>query len=181
MLADIRIPWWFSGGWAIDLFLGGSLRTHEDLDVGCFRHDVGCLFDVLRGWDFRAPVDHTLVPIDRSAPVPPGVHNIWCRPRTGSCWVLEVLVENSERDEWVYRRNPRIRRPREEIVDHTAIGLRFLRPEIQLLYKAKSARARDDADFEAAWRHLAPAAQNWLKASIAATFPGHPWLLTDRA
>jgi len=181
MLADLRAPWWFAGGWAIDLFLGGTQRTHEDLDVGCFRRDVRHVIGLLAGWDVRAPVHGALVPIEREVPIHADVHNLWCRPEPVSCWVLEILLEDSDGPEWVYRRDPRIRRADRDIIAHTAAGLPFLRPEIQLLYKAEDSRPRDEVDFQAAWRHLWADQRAWLMASIAATVPGHPWLLTDGA
>lgn len=39
--ANVSVPWWITGGWAIALFLNRSTRAHKDLDVGVLRRDVG--------------------------------------------------------------------------------------------------------------------------------------------
>jgi len=33
VLAEVRAPWCVAAGWAIDLFLGGQRREHEDLEI----------------------------------------------------------------------------------------------------------------------------------------------------
>jgi len=32
LMADFPHPWYFCGGWAIDLFLGQPMRAHKDVD-----------------------------------------------------------------------------------------------------------------------------------------------------
>ncbi len=43
-------PWYVSGGWAIDAFLGAPTREHEDLEIGIGREDPGNLHRHLAGW-----------------------------------------------------------------------------------------------------------------------------------
>jgi hypothetical protein len=181
MLTHVGVPWWFAGGWAIDLFLGRTHRTHDDLDVGCFRQDAAHIIRFLTGWEIRGPVDGALVPIDRSVTLHATIHNLWCRPPSSACWVLELLLEDADGPEWIYRRDHRIRRAAADIVAQSAAGFRYMRPEIQLLYKSKGPRPRDDSDFLAAWPHLTTDARAWLTDSIAATSPGHPWLSSNGA
>lgn len=52
----------------------------------------------------------------------------------------------------------------------------YLRPEVQLLLKAKGLRAKDQQDFDAAGPLLDTAAAAWLRESVAAVHPGHHWL-----
>jgi hypothetical protein len=33
LLQGVDAPWYIAGGWAIDLFLGGQRRDHEDLEI----------------------------------------------------------------------------------------------------------------------------------------------------
>jgi hypothetical protein len=33
LLAKVEVPWYVAAGWAIDLFLGGERREHEDLEI----------------------------------------------------------------------------------------------------------------------------------------------------
>jgi hypothetical protein len=35
LLERVEAPWYVAGGWAIDLFLGGQRREHEDLETPC--------------------------------------------------------------------------------------------------------------------------------------------------
>lgn len=114
--------------------------------------------------------------LERAAVLDPTVHVLWCRPRNSTCWVLEILIEEREKEDWVYRRDRRIRRPSQDIVAYTTAGLCFIRPEIQLLYKSKAPRHRDHDDFQAAWPLLTVEAKSWLAENIATTSPGHLWL-----
>src|SRR5207302_1649698 len=49
-MEDFPHPWFVSGGWAIDLFLGRVTREHEDREVGVFRQDQRALREHLSGW-----------------------------------------------------------------------------------------------------------------------------------
>lgn len=40
-------PWFVSGGWALDLFVGHVTREHEDLEIGIARADQSLLHDFL--------------------------------------------------------------------------------------------------------------------------------------
>jgi hypothetical protein len=46
----------------------------------------------------------------------------------------------------------------------------FLAPEIQLYYKAKAARAKDEVDFAAVLPHLSVAGRAWLLDAIRTSF-----------
>ena len=78
--------------------------------------------------------------------------------------------------DWVYRRQPSITRSIAELGDTTPDGKPFLRPEIQLLYKSKRIRTKDEADFREALPALAPAARAWLARALATIDPAHVWL-----
>jgi hypothetical protein len=55
-------------------------------------------------------------------------------------------------------------------------GVAYLQPQIQLLYKAKGLRAKDQLDFDNTLPHLDEPRRGWLKASLERTLPGHPWI-----
>ena len=176
-LAGTMTPWWFAGGWAIELFLNRTTRSHADVDIGCFRTDLGALLEQLPGWDVQIAADGRLTPLRSSASsLVPTAHGLWCRPAGSPCWVLEILVEDREGSDWVFRRDRRIRRNATDIVGHTDRGLRYLQPEIQLLYKSKNPRPHDDADFKAAWPALDRDTRSWFLARLQATNRDHPWL-----
>ena len=54
--------------------------------------------------------------------------------------------------------------------------------EIVLLFKAKHAQEKDDADFAAVLPRLEPERRRWLADALELVHPGHRWLerLTDR-
>jgi uncharacterized protein YecT (DUF1311 family) len=49
-------------------------------------------------------------------------------------------------------------------------------PEIVLLFKAKHARPKDEADFAGTLDALGVAQRAWLADALATVHPGHPWL-----
>jgi aminoglycoside-2''-adenylyltransferase len=175
LFAGASVPWWFAGGWAIDLLVGQT-RRHSDLDIGCFREHLGGLLESLPDWDVHASAGGNLLPLERGTVLDPALHTLWCRPPNSPCWVLEILLEEMEEQNWVYRRERRIRWPSRDIVAYTTAGLPYLRPEIQLLYKSKAPRRCDHDDFQAAWPLLTFDARSWLASNIATTSPGHAWL-----
>ena len=55
-------------------------------------------------------------------------------------------------------------------------GIRYLNPEIALLYKAGPAPAKDDRDLDRACRCSSADARAWLRDSVARLYPDHAWL-----
>jgi hypothetical protein len=53
---------------------------------------------------------------------------------------------------------------------------RYLRPEIQLLYKAKAPRAKDEADLKALLPAFGRGERTWLAKALEMSAPGHEWL-----
>ncbi len=47
----VSVKWWIAGGWAIELFVGRSVRGHSNLEVGCFRLDFEHVIAQLPGWE----------------------------------------------------------------------------------------------------------------------------------
>jgi len=50
-LAPLTVPWWFAGGWAIDLYAGAQSHRHADLDVGILRRDAREVLAVFSSWE----------------------------------------------------------------------------------------------------------------------------------
>jgi hypothetical protein len=169
-------PWWIGGGWAIDLFLDATTRPHHDLDVGIFRHDEREVRSLFPGWEFASAHAGRLDPLPSEKACPLQSHSIWCRPAGSHAWLLELVLEEAEGEEWVYRRDDRIRRPADSIWLVSRSGLPVIAPEIELLYKSKAIRPKDRHDFEAIVPRLSTEARNWLRDSLAAASPGHPWI-----
>ncbi len=181
ILNAVQAPWWIAGGWAIDLFLGCETRTHQDLDVGVRRVDAVPVMETLRSWEFFEAHQGMLHRIARGEQPRPEVNSLWGRPVNEREWVLELMLDESGTDErgneeWVFRRGPSIRRPFAGAIRRTRDGTPYLAPEIQLLYKARDLRARDQADFERACALLGGSAARWLRACLERLYPRHPWL-----
>lgn len=173
-LAGCRAPWWFTGGHALELFVGRSWRAHDDLDVGIRRDDATAVLDHLRshGWEPVIAAAGTLSPW-HGGPLLEDAHqnNVWCR-RPGGPWQLDVTVGDGDDHRWVYRRDRAITRSWAEAV-LVRDGVRFLAPELQLLFKSKDVRPKDTVDVEV----VAPLLDGGGLALLAAQLrAGHPWM-----
>ncbi len=178
LLAACAGRWWIAGGHAIERFVGHRLREHADIDLGCFRDAWPHLRRALGGWECHAAKDRVLTLLDDDAP-PQHTQVVWCRPSEDSPWTLEFLLEDRDGATWRFRRDPRVRRAVDELT-FTSVGtsgaLRVLRPEIQLLYKAKHLRPKDEADFAAAAPAMDASDRAWLRDALTVAHPGHAWI-----
>jgi hypothetical protein len=179
MFAPADFPWWIAGGWAIDLAIGRLSRPHDDLDIQVLRDDQRAVQALLSGWDLHAAdPPGALRPWEPAEMLPARVHDIWCRHAPGTPWRLQFMLADTDGETWIFRRDPRIRRPIAELTRHTADGIPYLAPEVQLLYKSRMpARPKDEHDFAAANPYLDADARAWLRAALALHAPDHPWLL----
>lgn len=175
-LSHVNCSWWIAGGWAIDLFLGRQTRAHADLDIGILRRDVHRFMTALSSWDFHEVKGGVLTPLQMESSPREDVNCLWARPTGEVAWSVEVLLDRSDDDDWVFRRHPGIRRPLASVVRKTTDGTPYLAPEIQLLYKAKAIRPRDELDFRRAMPRLTPTAMSWLKEALVTLDAAHPWL-----
>jgi hypothetical protein len=76
----------------------------------------------------------------------------------------------------VFRRDENIRAPRSFMVQHSTGGVPFLGPHGVLLYKAKAARPKDEADLAACLPRMTDDQRVWLTSALERAHPGHPWL-----
>ena len=93
-----------------------------------------------------------------------------------SLWVMQLLLDESADGFWVFRRQPDIRLALGMAIRRTPSGLPYLSPEIQLLYKAKDPRPRDQADFDHIAPRLDPGSRAWLTDALARMNPSHAWM-----
>ena len=179
LMTGLEGAWWIAGGWAIDLFLNRSTRDHADTDVLVLRKDqvLVCRHLSKLGWELWE-VDRPghLRRLKRDETVRPTMQDIWCRPDRLSAWALQLMVAESEGDHWIYRRDSSVTLPLSEVGFHTADGVPYLAPQVELLFKSKSPRPQDEADFALTVPELPSAARRWLASGISRTDPGHPWL-----
>lgn len=104
------------------------------------------------------------------------VFSLWCRPAQAKAWTLELMLDEAEGEDWIYRRHRPIRRPLKTAIRRSNQGIPYLSPEIQLLYKSHRMRVEDHADFRHVIRKVEAPGRDWLRGSLQATQPAHPWL-----
>lgn len=169
--------WWIAGGWAIELHLGRCVRDHGDMDILLQRRDQVGIQAYLAGWDL-----YVADPPGRLRPWLPEeylhrpIQDIWCRPKPESRWHIQIMLIDVEDGDWVFKRDPRIRRQLSEIGLESSGGIPYLRPEIQLLYKAKSPRPKDEVDFTAMLPMLTNEERSWLKSALSLAHGEHRWV-----
>ena len=170
--------WWVAGGWAIDLWLGRQTREHVDLDIATLRTSQQAFWQRLEGWDLHLGTAPDVVEPWPTTPtsVPPPLHAVWCRETPSSPWAFEILLNDSDGADWLFRRDARVRLPLARIGGTSSEGIPYLVPEIVLLYKAKNVRANDVKDFDAAVSELTVGQRSWLRRALEMVHPGHPWI-----
>ena len=177
LMEGFAAPWWVAGGWALDLFLGGQTRQHGDIDIAILRGDQLALREHLAGWDVHVAHKGELTPWAPGDWLMAPRHQFWARRSPEEAWSLEILLEDREGDDWLFRKQPSLRMPLRAVGGATADGIRYMSPEVVLLYKANAPElARNAADFDVGAPALHAAARSWLRASISVVYPGHSWL-----
>lgn len=179
-LAGLNIPWYVSGGWALNLFLGCVTRVHHDVDIVLARADQLALREYMtnRGWKFVTPYEGHLEPW--------GPHLFLHLPRQQvhahrNGEFIDFQLTDIERGIWQYRREPFIVHTIERVGMQTEHGIPFLAPQVPLLFKSRNTsnkqnRAKDQLDFETVAPQLNAEQRAWLRWALVATVPNHAWL-----
>ncbi|MET9200422.1 hypothetical protein [Gordonia sp. NPDC003585] len=181
LLGDFDRPWWVAGGWAIDAFTGTE-RDHEDLDLCVFRTDLDALLaaldDRLHAW--ATGLQGSLWPVTGEYPLPGDSTQLWLRADATSPWLLDVLLTPDDDGRWVHRRDGSSA-PLDEVTWRSG-EIRYLDPEIVLMYKAKANRSKDLSDLRRAIPQLDDHARKRLREFLIHSHPGHAWIgLLDSA
>ena len=174
--ARLDAPWYVAAGWAIDLFLGGERRRHEDLEVGVPRERFDAVARALAGFELFVVGSGLAWPLEAAGDAAAVNHQTWVREPGTGLWRLDVFREPSDGPMWICRRDERIRLPYGELIDWTPDGIPFARPEVVLLFKAKDARPKDDDDLAAVLARLGAKRRRWLADALELVHPGHRWL-----
>ena len=103
-------------------------------------------------------------------------HQTWGLDRSANVWRVDLFREPSAGGEWLCRRDEAIRLPYDELIEHTAGGIPYARPEVVLLFKAKDARPKDESDLAAVLPRLGSERRRLLAGWISLVHPGHFWL-----
>ena len=171
--------WWISGGVALELYLARSWRLHEDTDVSILRADAYALPEVLVGWDCEVAADGTLTPWSGSPlSAQASQNNVWCRRAPDQPWCVDVTISDGDDTCWIYRRDPTLRVLWEDAVLKNDLEIPYLAPELQLLFKSKNNRSKDDRDAAEVIPELSVERQQRLRLLLP---NAHPWqvLLPD--
>ena len=175
-LAGVDVPWRVSAGWAIDLFVGRERREHEDLELAAPANRFSDVQAALHGLDFHVVTHGVAAPVAEATVLMETIHQTWALDRDANVWRLDVFREPFDGDGWVCRRDESIRLPYDEVIEHTADGIPYERPEIVLLFKAKHSRPKDEADLAAVLPLLSPERRALLAQWLDQVHPGHFWL-----
>ena len=163
----IGVWWAVAGGWAIDLWLGEQTRDHHDIEVIIARADQPAVHAALRAeWDLRCidPPGSGWRPWDGHPLAAPAFQlQANCGEET-----FDLFAETVEGTTWTFRRDPRITRPVAEVVAVSGSGIPVVRPEVQLLYMAKSNEPKHDHDRAVAMPALDAPAASWLDRALRA-------------
>jgi hypothetical protein len=174
-LFDAAAPWWIGGGYALELAAGRSWREHGDIDVLLLRRDQHIGHAMLPGWElWAAEPPGTLRRWPAGETLPPAVHDIWCRSGPADPWRIQLMIDESDGPDWVSRRDPRVRRPLDSL-GAVSNGVPYLVPDVQLYYKAKSPRPKDETDFDLVLPLLTADQRRWLETAITLAYGPHPW------
>jgi hypothetical protein len=165
--------WWVCGGLALELWMGRSWRSHDDIDVGILRRDVGRAAALLESCSLFVAAAGVLSGFTGQVlSAEKHENNVWARERSTNRWVLDLLLDDGDDRTWIYRRDPTIRRPWSATVLVSATGLPYLAPELQLLYKSAKPRPRDGLDAAT----VIPMLEDERRAFLVRSLPAdHPW------
>jgi hypothetical protein len=174
LFEPIGIAWWIAGGYCVEAFTGMP-RAHEDIDVSIFRRDIPALRAAVEGRLHIWSAGGGLRPVNGDFPEPREESDqVWLREHALSPWRADVLLNPDLNGQWVSRRDTSFHAPL-EVVTWERNGIRYLRPEIALAFKAKLARAKDERDFAVTLPLLDEAARAWLADYLARCEPAHSW------
>lgn len=173
LFAESPIPWGIAGGWALDMYLGRKTREHSDIDIVIFREHQQVVYQLLNGdWDLYKAKNGELS-LWQEGEYLDAVNDIWVRRDAQSPWAFQIMLMESEQEQWIYRREKSIKLPKAEIFSADGSGVPYLKPEIQLLYKAGSSqiREKDSRDFQAVLPSLSSKEKAWLEKALKRQFP----------
>ncbi len=176
-IRDAGFFWCLAGGQAIERVVRRSYRAHEDIDIVVLRPEQLALQSWLADWSlFVADPPGVLRSWDRGERIPWRAHDIWAHRPGAAGWELQVMIQEADHESWYFRRDDRVNG---RITDLATMvdGIPCLRMDLQLLFKAKSSRPKDEEDFLQLLPVLDEAQRTQLASWLRLTSPnGHPWI-----
>ncbi|SHN44331.1 hypothetical protein [Cryptosporangium aurantiacum] len=111
-------------------------------------------------------------------PLLPGDHNLWARHPGEQVWRVQINLEPITAGTWAYRRDPRVTRPVAEASWRSG-RVTCINPAVQLPWKARSPRDRDEQDYRLVHPRLPAAERRWLRDAVRLAHPESPWAAGD--
>ena len=176
-MAGFPRPWWMVGGWAIEAFTGHP-REHEDVDLSILACDIPALREHV-GDRFHLWSNHggVLRPLDDRFPEALDVRSqIWIREHALAPWIIDLPITPDRDGLWTNKFLDDHVLTVDEATWIAGDGLRYLRPEIVLFYKARLDRPKDRRDRDVTWPLLDQLGREWLRTAVRRLDPAHPWL-----
>jgi hypothetical protein len=170
-LAPFR--WWIAGCHALELHLGRSWREHHDIDISFPRIDYAATWQLLIGWHISIASRGTLsLWLGEPLKAELNENNLWCKETSDGPWRIDLTVSDGNDHEWIFRRDQSLHLPWDVAVLKSPQGIPYLAPELQLLFKSKNPRGKDDQDAAEVIPQLDTDRQNFLKNILP---ENHPW------
>ena len=166
--------WNLIGGWAVDCHVGHVTRYHHDIEISVFRNQQLELISYFTSLEATIAwqEEHQWYPWSADTFLDWPLHQIRIKTSTG--FEFDVLLNDDDETDWVFRRDRRVRRNKEHICIEK--GAPFP-PELLLIYKARDPSAKDDADFALLKPLLQREQLVWLKSAISLAYPNCKWLV----
>ena len=172
-------PWAVCGGWAIDLFLNCVTRPHKDVDFVVLRNDqlIAQEYLLSHGWTLEKAINGQLFPWQIGEWIDLPVHTIWCNKPKASPDFIELLFNEVDDTDFLFRRNTSITLPIEKMIISSPSGIPILAPEIVLLYKSADTEDLSAAsDFKNVIPTLSSESCDWLAGALGKLYVNHIWL-----
>lgn len=169
-------PWWVVGGWAIDAFTGIG-REHSDVDVSIFAADVPALrAHVGDRWHLWNLAGGDMRPLtDKHPDVFGPASQLWVREHGDAPWAIDLPLTPDTNGLWANKYFPEHTARLDDVTWVADDGLRYLNPEVVLLFKARLHRSKDQYDLDRTWPLLSHHQQTWLRDAVRRYYPDHPW------
>jgi hypothetical protein len=176
LMTGFPADWWVVGGHAVEAFTGVR-RFHEDIDLVVFTKDVPALRahlgDTFHLWNNWGGTFRILD--DEHPDLQHPLSQIWMRTDARSPWQVDCILNPDRDGRWLSKRDDT---HVADLVDVTWVaedGVRYLAPEVTMLFKALQHRPKDEVDLDNVWPLLDGRQRAWLADAVRRTLPDHPW------
>lgn len=168
LFVDYDRPWAICGGWVIDLYLNRLTRAHKGVDFVILRKDQLIIQEYLssRGWTFEKAVSGQLIPWHTGEWIDLPVHTIWCKNVQANPDFVELLFNEVNEINFLFRRDFSITLPLKKMIISSASGIPILAPEIVLLYKSANTEQSNVADYRNVSPKFSPERRDWFATAL---------------